>query len=52
MPWRAPIINTVHYITATWIVKNPVLQTRAVYESHKSEHLWEILQSAAAEWEI
>ncbi len=41
-----------HYITDNWVIKNPVLQTRAVYESHTSDHLSEILQGAGAEWKI
>ncbi len=43
---------TAHYITDNWVIKNPVLQTRAVYESHTSDHLSEILQGAVAEWKI
>ena len=31
---------------------NPFLQTRAVFESHTSEHLTEILRQAMAEWKI
>ncbi|KAL0202013.1 hypothetical protein M9458_000031 [Cirrhinus mrigala] len=42
---------TAHYITDNWVIKNPVLQTRAVYESHTSD-LSEILQAAVAEWKI
>ncbi len=41
---------TAHYITDNWVNKYPVLQTRAVYESHTSDHLSEILQGAVAEW--
>ncbi len=43
---------TAHYITDNWVIKNPVLQTRAVYESHTSDHLSEILQRAVAEWKM
>ncbi len=43
---------TAHYITDNWVIKNPVLQTRAVYECHVSDHLSEILQGAVAEWKI
>ncbi len=43
---------TAHYITDNWVIKNPVLQTRAVYECHASDHLSEILQGAVAEWKI
>lgn len=43
---------TVHYITDNWVIANPVLQTRTVYESHTSDHLSEILQGAVAEWKI
>ncbi len=43
---------TAHYITDNWVIKNPVLQTCAVYESHTSDHLSEILQGAVAEWKI
>lgn len=43
---------TAHYITAIWQMANHVLQTRAVYESHTSEHLAEILTEAVAEWKI
>ncbi len=35
---------TVHYITVNWVITNPFLQTRAVYESHTIDHLSEILQ--------
>ncbi len=30
---------TAHDITDNWVNKNPVLQTRAIYESHTSDHL-------------
>ncbi len=43
---------TAHYITENWVIKNPVLQTRTVYESHTSDYLSEILQGAVAEWKI
>ncbi len=43
---------TAHYITDNWVIKNPVLQTLAVYESHTSDHLSEILQGAVAEWKM
>ncbi len=43
---------TAHYITDNCVIKNPVLQTCAVYESHTSDHLSEILQGAVAEWKI
>ncbi len=43
---------TAHYITDNWVIKNPVLQTRAVYACHVSDHLSEILQGAVAEWKI
>ncbi len=43
---------TTHYVTDNWVIKNPALQTRAVYESHTSDHLSEILQGAVAEWKI
>ncbi len=43
---------TAHDITDNWVNKNPVLQTRAVYESHTSDHLSEILQGAVAEWKM
>ncbi|XP_051998856.1 E3 SUMO-protein ligase ZBED1-like [Xyrauchen texanus] len=46
------ITITTHYITDNWVIANPVLQTRAVYESHTSDHLSEILQGAVAEWKI
>ncbi len=49
---RATQSFTTHYITDNWVIKNPVLQTRAVYESHTSDHLSEILQGAVAEWKI
>ncbi len=41
-----------HYIMDNWVNKYPVLQTRAVYESHTSDHLSEILQGAVAEWKM
>ncbi len=43
---------TAHDITDNWVNKNPVLLTRAVYESHTSDHLSEILQGAVAEWKM
>lgn len=43
---------TAHYITADWQIANPVLQTRAVYESHTSDHLSEILKEAVIDWKI
>lgn len=39
-------------ITADWQIANPVLQTRAVYESHTSDHLSEILKEAVIDWKI
>ncbi|KAI7789392.1 putative zinc finger BED domain-containing protein 1-like [Triplophysa rosa] len=43
---------TAHYITDNWVIANPVLQTRAIYESHTNDHLSAILQVAVAEWKI
>ena len=43
---------TAHFINDDWEIKNPVLQTRPIYEAHTSEHLAEVLREVVVEWKL
>ena len=43
---------TAHFTNDDWEIKNPVLQTRPIYEAHTSEHLAEVLREVVVEWKL
>ena len=46
------ITVTAHYMTPDWKIMSPVLQTRAMYDTHTGIHISEVLQSSAEEWNV
>ena len=45
-------MESAHFITPEWEMKNPVWLTRPVYEQHTSTQLAEKLQEEATEWNL